>query len=44
MKFLGILLFSFFITAQVNAGCDTKEKKQEKDKKHLKLWVIVDLY
>ena len=45
MKFLGILLLSFFLTTEINAACDTKEKKKkEKNKKHLKLWVIVDLY
>ena len=32
MKFLGILLFGFFITTEVNSACDTKEKKEEKEK------------
>ena len=45
MKFLGILLLIFFLTTEINAARDTKEKKEEREnKKHLKLWVMVDLY
>ena len=32
MKFLGILLLSFFLTAEINAACDTKEKEEEREK------------
>ena len=32
MKFLGILLLSFPLTAEINAACDTKEKKDEREK------------
>ena len=32
MKFLGILLLSFFLTTEIYAACDTKEKKEEREK------------
>ena len=32
MKFLGIFLLTLFITTEIHAGCDTKEKKEEREK------------
>ena len=32
MKFLVILLLSFFFTTEINAACNTKEKKEEREK------------
>ena len=32
MKFLGILLLNFFLTTEIYAACDTKEKKEEREK------------
>ena len=32
MKFLVILLLSFFLITEINAACDTKEKKEEREK------------
>ena len=32
MKFLGIFLLSLFIATVINAACDTKEKKEEREK------------
>ena len=32
MKFLLILLLSFFFITEINAACDTKEKKEEREK------------
>ena len=32
MKFLAIFIFSLFLTTEINAACDTKEKKEEREK------------
>ena len=31
MKFLGIFLLSLFMATEINAACDTKEKKEERE-------------
>ena len=32
MKFLGIFLLTLFIATEIHAVCDTKEKKEEREK------------
>ena len=32
MKFLGIFLLALFIATEIHAVCDTKEKKEEREK------------
>ena len=32
MKFLAIFILSLFLTTEINAACNTKEKKQEREK------------
>ena len=32
MKFLVILFLNFFLITEINAACDTKEKKEEREK------------
>ena len=32
MRFLGVILLSFFLISNINAACNTKEKKEEREK------------
>tara|TARA_Y100000741_G_scaffold276058_1_gene215948 strand:+ start:254 stop:460 length:207 start_codon:yes stop_codon:yes gene_type:complete len=32
MRFLGVIFLSFFLISNINAACNTEEKKEEKEK------------
>ena len=32
MRFLGVIFLSFFLISNINAACNTKEKKEEREK------------